>query len=111
MSTKEYREKNKELINKKKREWYKLNSKKVQKEVHDRRTKLREWLNEFKSTKECTLCGEKHIACLDFHHTNPEEKEIDPSQMISNGWSKERMIKELDKCIILCANCHRKMHS
>lgn len=58
----------------------------------------------------CKICGEKHPACLEFHHRNPEEKDICISDMIRNKYSQENILKELEKCDILCRNCHMKIH-
>ena len=57
----------------------------------------------------CEICGyDKNISALDFHHKNPEEKEISVSLLYQYSW--ERMKEELDKCQLLCANCHRELH-
>lgn len=57
----------------------------------------------------CIKCGyNKNITALDFHHLNPKEKEITPSRL--NGKSWEKFKREIDKCILLCANCHREEH-
>lgn len=57
----------------------------------------------------CEICGyDKNISALDFHHRNPEEKEISVSSLYQYSW--ERMKEELDKCQLLCANCHRELH-
>tara|TARA_R110000868_G_scaffold307171_1_gene568627 strand:- start:11 stop:946 length:936 start_codon:yes stop_codon:yes gene_type:complete len=57
----------------------------------------------------CIKCGyNKNITVLEFHHLNPEEKEVTPSQL--NGKSWEKLKKEIDKCILLCSNCHREEH-
>lgn len=55
----------------------------------------------------CTQCGEDHPAVLDFHHTDPSIKETHPSNM---RHSKARFLKEIEKCVVLCSNCHRKLH-
>ena len=56
----------------------------------------------------CQRCGyDKCSAALEFHHRDPAEK--DPKW--SRGWSYPRLKKELDKCDILCANCHREVHA
>lgn len=56
----------------------------------------------------CSICGyDKTFAALDWHHRNPNEK--DPSW--NRGWNYERLKKELDKCDLVCANCHREIHS
>lgn len=57
----------------------------------------------------CTVCkGEFHTAAFDFHHRNPEEKKIDPGLLMQ--CRDEVLYKELDKCDLLCANCHRILH-
>lgn len=58
----------------------------------------------------CARCGGKfHAAVYDFHHVNLEEKEADPGSLMHRTW--ERIKEELDKCILLCANCHRLTHA
>lgn len=49
-----------------------------------------------------------HPAVYEFHHLDPTTKDRDPSKMLSLKW--ERVTTELDKCILLCANCHRLIH-
>ena len=57
----------------------------------------------------CQEClGVFHPAVFEFHHLNPEEKDRDPSKMFQLSW--ERIKAELDKCLLLCANCHRLKH-
>jgi hypothetical protein len=56
----------------------------------------------------CMQCGEKHPACLDFHHRNPEEKEGHIGEFRKFG--TKRLLAEIAKCDVLCANCHRKFH-
>lgn len=56
----------------------------------------------------CCLCGyNKCINALEFHHL--ENKEESPAYVIMR-WSWERAKKELEKCILMCANCHREVH-
>lgn len=51
------------------------------------------------------------LSCLDFHHTNPDIKEVDVSQIIyRKGWGKQKLLEEIAKCRVLCSNCHRKLH-
>jgi hypothetical protein len=60
----------------------------------------------------CSECGfaatEDTIAAFDFHHINPTEKEYTPSDMLM--LKKSKVFKELDKCVLLCSNCHRILH-
>ncbi len=59
----------------------------------------------------CCMCGyDKCIEALEFHHLNKNEKEEKPSKAILS-WSFERAKTELDKCILVCANCHREIHA
>ena len=74
-----------------------------------RRLELSEWWRSYKSTLTCNRCPESHVACLHFHHTDPSEKEGNISSKL-NHWSKERIMKEVAKCEVLCANCHAKEH-
>ena len=57
----------------------------------------------------CEKCGyNKCIAALDFHHKNPEEKIYDVKSLMNRKW--ELIQEEIDKCILLCSNCHREEH-
>lgn len=57
----------------------------------------------------CARCGyNKYIGALDFHHTNPDEKDLNIAHA---RMPFEQLKPELDKCILLCANCHREVHA
>ena len=57
----------------------------------------------------CKICGYSMcIKALEFHHLDPNEKDFSFSQG-TKSW--ERVKIELDKCILLCANCHREVHA
>src|SRR5258708_2724215 len=94
--------------------WYQKNKKKhiafVRNTTLRTRDELREWLIAIKGELRCEKCGEDHIACLDFHHPDPSAKEFTIASMRRLGISKEKVKHEMSKCIILCANCHRKLH-
>ncbi|MFC7070128.1 homing endonuclease associated repeat-containing protein [Halobaculum lipolyticum] len=75
-----------------------------------RRARLRSWVNDQKAESGCARCGESDAACLDLHHTEPDEKDRSVTRMITDGYGQERLEAELRKCIVLCANCHRKEH-
>ena len=56
----------------------------------------------------CSKCGyNKCLAALDFHHINPHEKDKDYTNF---RLSFDKLKTELDKCVLLCANCHREEH-
>ena len=56
--------------------------------------------------------GDKYnkLIALEFHHTDPNEKDFHISDMASSGYSWLTIMKEIDKCEILCANCHRQLN-
>lgn len=56
----------------------------------------------------CVRCGESHPSCLDFHHRDRATKDADIATMRRFGLS--RLVDEIAKCDVLCANCHRKFH-
>ena len=58
----------------------------------------------------CSICGyNKCIAALEFHHLESEEKDFNISKGYS--YSFKRLVAELSKCILVCANCHREIHN
>lgn len=67
-----------------------------------------ELVNSYKQ-QGCCKCGEKRSYVLDFHHINPSEKDNTIAHMIKSS-SLENLEKEIKKCILLCANCHREFH-
>lgn len=72
-----------------------------------KRIRNREFLNEFKSNHPCVECGESEIVCLDLHHLR------DKAMMVSEAvlhCGLDTLKAEIDKCKVLCANCHRKTH-
>lgn len=79
------------------------------KQVGERGRKNRKEYIAYKGGK-CSKCGyEKCSAALEFHHLDPSEK--DPTFTGIRYWGLEKAKEELDKCILLCANCHREIHS
>lgn len=110
MATKEWIKNNQDRVRKYRRDWYARNTTHAKSKVVERRKRNRQWLKDYKSQLECRLCGESHPACLDFHHLDPEEKEVNVGLMLGKGWSVERMLREIKKCVVLCSNCHRKHH-
>lgn len=59
----------------------------------------------------CVICGYSKFFCaLDFHHLNGG-KDKDPNFSRLRGWSFNRVLEELKKCVLLCSNCHRAVTS
>lgn len=58
----------------------------------------------------CLRCGESDAAALDFHHLDPSAKNGEVARMARSG-AAAKARAEAAKCVILCANCHRKLHA
>lgn len=72
-----------------------------------RRRRLKEKLIEYKGG-ECEICGyKKCYRALEFHHIDPSQKEFKKS---STNKAFETLKKEVDKCILVCSNCHMEIH-
>lgn len=86
--------------------YYKNNKSKFDKNKKIHKDKIKDYIISKKSCG-CKLCGETDIACLDFHHINGKDFTI-----CQKGKDKsfEAVKQEIDKCIVLCSNCHRKVH-
>jgi hypothetical protein len=70
-------------------------------------TQLR--FNEWKKEQGCSCCMENEPVCLDLHHLDPSKKDGHPSMFVKYGWN--RLMKEATKCIVVCRNCHAKIHA
>jgi len=122
---KEYHEKweknNSEHIKEYKKKWYKDNFEHIrkirrQRYLRDREKELKyakqcrkekvQYVQDYKLSKGCSLCGyNKNPRFLGFHHPD-DNKEFNVSV---SGMSLERIKKEIGKCILLCVNCHSKL--
>ena len=76
----------------------------------DKNNKRRKEIRDYILSKKvkCSSCDETHQACLDFHHL--QDKKIDISIIQRHMWSNDKIDEEINKCVVLCANCHRKLH-
>jgi len=91
--------------------WYERN-KQVQRENATRHRKeyrqvLREYVSEYLSTHPCQNCGESDPVVLEFHHVGEKKNEV--SVIVGRGSSLETLIAEIQKCIVLCGNCHKRL--
>ena len=82
----------------------------IKQAVTKRRRKLKQLLAEYKGGK-CMICGYKRsIWVLELHHIDASTKEFGLSvRGLTRSW--EKLKQEADKCILLCANCHREVHA
>jgi hypothetical protein len=57
----------------------------------------------------CNRCGKKFHHCIyEFHHLDPKKKDVNVSKLLNHSW--ETIKKEVDKCELLCASCHKIRH-
>ena len=58
----------------------------------------------------CSICGyDKCIDAFEFHHENPDRKEFKLGSGNTISWKEYK--KEALKCILVCSNCHKEIHS
>jgi len=88
---------------------YLNNTEKSKEQDRERKNKTREWFYDIKSKLKCEVCSESRHWVLDFHHRNPEEKENSISFLMQAN-RKTKLLEEIKKCSVLCANCHRDLH-
>ena len=90
--------------------WYQKNKdthlSKVQTRKVNARQEARRFVLEYLSTHPCSECGESDPLVLEFHHLGGKDKEI--SFMVAGGYPIARIQVEIGKCVVLCANCHRR---
>ena len=59
----------------------------------------------------CQRCGFKEsVKALEYHHIDPSQKDNIVSNLIFGNWSLKVIKREIRKCVVLCANCHRIVH-
>lgn len=81
----------------------------LRKAVSKRRRKLREMACKYRGGK-CEICGyNKSQRALSFHHIDQKQKKFGLSARgLTRSW--EKIKEEIDKCILICANCHMEVH-
>ncbi len=73
------------------------------------KTQHREFISRYKRFCGCRLCSENEPVCLDLHHIDPNEKDKEVSVLVSS--TRLKIKEEMRKCVVLCSNCHRKLHA
>jgi hypothetical protein len=71
------------------------------------RRDAREYVWDYLATHPCIHCGETDPVVLEFHHRHGKDKAI--SRMVADGLSIATIQTEINKCDVLCANCHRRV--
>ena len=85
------------------REYIKANHATMTERMRAKKQEIMEW----KRSRGCTVCGETEPWVLDMHHLDPTEKEANSAQSAT----LKTFLKEADKCVLVCSNCHRKVHA
>ena len=92
------------------RKWYAKNKKSEIAHVKRRKLEIKKWFADYKKTLSCIKCNENHPAALEFHHSGGFKKDRAVSEMVSDGVSISKISEEIKKCMVLCSNCHKKIH-
>jgi len=90
-------------------DYYKRNPEVYLKHNKQHRETLRQNLIEYKTGLKCEICNESRPWCLAFHHHN-NDKDDAISQLVSRMCSWDRVLKEIEKCTVVCHNCHADIH-
>lgn len=89
------------------KEYYERNKKLIRKKRNEDRRKFVEWLRTLKDNKPCTDCGQKYrYWIMHWDHLPEFEKKYNISELSSNVYSKTKVLEEIEKCELVCANCH-----
>ena len=108
-SQKKYRETNPEKVKERRKNWAMANKELVNHYSKSHRDTRREFLDIIKLEEGCQICGyNEHPRALQFDHINPAEKLFTIAGLLT--CSMDKLLTELEKCRVLCANCH-SIHS
>ena len=95
-----------------KRRYYERNKEvvktKARNHTRETRAKIKQWLHNYLLGHPCVDCGETDPIILEFDHVDRANKEFTIGEANTNGISLKRVIAEVAKCEVRCANCHRK---
>jgi hypothetical protein len=91
--------------------WYQRHREKRIALITKRRLAFSAWFKKYKSNLCCTECGESHPACLQFHHKDKTKKSFTIGAIVGRSTcSMNTLMKEIEKCEVLCGNCHAIRH-
>ena len=78
----------------------------------ERCIKKSEWVKSYKEQHTtCPDCGGTFPSvCFDFHHIDEKTKILSPAMMAKQDYSYKSLQEEIDKCVLICSNCHRLRH-
>lgn len=89
---------------------YKDRAEYMKRAVAKRRLMIKQRAVEYKGGK-CCICGySRYIGALDFHHIDPKAKKFNLGlDGLTRSWDRTK--SEIDKCVLVCSNCHREIHA
>ncbi len=107
---KQYRKNNAERHKEVVREYQANNRDSINRKARERRAKHLNRLIEDLGGLKCSMCGfkDEYIGCYDFHHKDMSTKEHNLGSIMLHNFTKIK--EEADKCVLVCSNCHRKIH-
>ncbi len=70
----------------------------------------KQWISSYLDNHHCELCGERDQSCLQFHHKDKTTKKYNIAILVNEGPTIQRLQKEIEKCQVLCGNCHMIIH-
>lgn len=79
----------------------------VQVRDKERRASNRQLMEQHKT--QCVRCSEPDKACLEFHHRDPADKLFTIAHNVQRSTSV--LLEEIAKCVVICSNCHKKLHA
>ena len=130
--SKEYKEKHKEELKIKNREYAKIHKEQYKQwSINNRNRRLKVYKDYNKRHSEdsnknkvsailykggkCSICGisynGENASIFDYHHLDPSIKDANVSTMLKGKSLTDKMKNEIDKCVLVCANCHRLIHN
>jgi hypothetical protein len=83
-------------------------NKQIKQRVKDKEKK-KEFIFNYKKKSGCKICDTRDPICLTFHHVDPNNKVENMNRLLNSSWVVIK--EEIAKCMILCANCHIKLHN
>ncbi len=88
-----------------------MRSNKLKQRDSRRRKRARDFISDYKKCNPCP-CGNNNVEVLQFHHVDAGQKKIIRfSRMVANNWGKAAIMKEIEKCQVLCDECHKVLHN
>lgn len=92
-----------------KRQIYIKNKEKYYENSRKSKMKYMDVVQDIKKYNKCYFCKEDEPICLDLHHIDPNLKDKNMAKIVSHS-GMIKILKEIVKCVTVCANCHRKLH-